>query len=225
MTRRRILLILALLASQTCRSSAAEPTSVAASAPGTSSSDSLAAIVENLPAPTPPLVTPPVAAAMPAAVMANPATPGGAPLLATASQNAAVSAEKSKDSLENPPAPSLPQESSSLIKPLDQAAGIALLPSRPESESMRFDNVAAAEVVLRFAREYRASIVFSGDGSLPITGWVEKGKSVDTMLRAIFPENTWIITSNATSVLVTQRPKLTFRKITENELNPPLSSL
>ena len=223
MKRRHILFWLTLVSVQQFRLSAADqPALPAGSVP---LSESLAPLVENLPPASAPLA--PMPAVAPATELTPPplATPGGAPPLLESGLTVEAPSVKPKDSLDliiSPPAQTA--EPAVVTKLADQAAGFALLPSRPEPDSMRFNNVAAAEVVLRFAREFRSSIVFSGDGSLPITGWTVKGKSVDTMLRTIFPENAWIVTSTPTSVLVTQRPVLTFRKITESELNPPLPS-
>jgi len=217
MTYRRIVLFLTLVAAPGVRMIAAEQASATS---GTSAaSDSLAVMVEAVP-PTQskPLVatSTPSSGSVAVGSIALQPTPGGVPLFVS---------DQPKDSLETPTAQAPALENPTLTKQVDQAVGVALLPARIETETMRFDNVAAAEVVLRFSREYRASIVFSGDGSIPVTGWTTKGKSVETMLRAIFHENMWTVTTTATSVLVTQRPSLTFRKITETELNPPLLSL
>lgn len=100
------------------------------------------------------------------------------------------------------------------------AVGAALLPSRPEAEAIHFENVKASEVVLRFSKEYRVSIVLFGDGSQPISGAAKKDVPVDAMLREIFPEPGWQVIAKPTSILVSQKPPISFRKISMTEINP-----
>ncbi len=104
----------------------------------------------------------------------------------------------------------------------DAAVGTALLPARPESEAMHFEKVKASEVILRFGKEYRVSIILSGDGSTEISGSTPRTDSVEAMLKTLFPEPTWQVSAKSQSVLITQRPTLSFRKISMEYLNPPL---
>jgi hypothetical protein len=104
------------------------------------------------------------------------------------------------------------------------ARAVSILPSRPEATEMHFSATPAAEVALRFAREYRVSVVFSGDGSTVITGWTPRTDSIEEMLRAVFTEPEWSVKTQAGTYLVTARPTLTFRHLTAADLNPPLDT-
>lgn len=112
----------------------------------------------------------------------------------------------SKDTVAKPPAPIVAQ-------PVTVAPGLSLLPERPAADYMTFSDTPAAEVTLRFAREYRTSVILIGDGSTKIRGQVSKQKTQIEMLKGLFPSPEWSVVSHAGSFIIAPKPTLNFRPI------------
>ena len=127
--------------------------------------------------------------------------------------------------------PPSPQPSSITVPPgespqvaPERANGTALLPSRPESPGIDFGSTTAAELVLRFAREYHASVVLLGDGSTKMTGSIHRSDSTLDMIQQAFPQPDWAVDVQGTTYLVTQRSSLSFRRISMTDINPNLDA-
>ena len=127
--------------------------------------------------------------------------------------------------------PPSPQPSSITVPPggspqaaPERANGTALLPSRPESPGIDFSSTTAAELVLRFAREYHASVVLLGDGSTKMTGSIHRSDSTLDMIQQAFPQPDWAVDVQGTTYLVTQRSSLSFRRISMTDINPNLDA-
>jgi len=113
---------------------------------------------------------------------------------------------KAKESGPNPPAPIVAQ-------PITAASGLSLLAERPAADYMTFSDTPAAEVALRFAKEYRTSVILIGDGSTKIRGQVSKQKTQIEMLKGLFPSPEWAVVSHAGSFIITPKPSLRLRPI------------
>jgi hypothetical protein len=78
----------------------------------------------------------------------------------------------------------------------DVAAGKAILPDRPTSAFMKFAHSTAAEAALRFADEYRVSVVFSGDGTTPVNGEFSRCDDLVAMAQKVFPSPDWTVSKH-----------------------------
>ena len=108
--------------------------------------------------------------------------------------------------------------------PLEAASQLAPLLERPASEYLTFVGTPAAEAALRFSNEYRISVVFMGDGRLPVSGSAKRGEPILEMLRGVFQSPEWTVTHHAGSYLVAGKPSVSFRSIALTSIAPKKSS-